>query len=84
MLYNIWIHYYSNVDRIKKHQDWSGKYCPYCILDEKCWDNFKESIQKARNQGILSADVYIDVAINKYDDMQLLSYQAAVINRTYK
>lgn len=35
------------VDRIKKHQDWSGKYCPHRILEEKRWDSFKERIQKA-------------------------------------
>lgn len=104
------------VERIKKHQDWSGKYCPHRILDEKRWGSFKGRVQKAlealnkpkkemvwvefltntgraeirallkkaRNQGIISADVHTDQAIEKYDDMQLLSYQAAVINRTYK
>ncbi|KYG88972.1 XlyB [[Bacillus] sp. KCTC 13219] len=41
-------------------------------------------LKKARNQGIISKDVHTDAAIDKYDDMQLLSYQAAVINRTYK
>ncbi|WP_107839545.1 N-acetylmuramoyl-L-alanine amidase family protein [Metasolibacillus meyeri] len=104
-----------SIDRIKKHQDWSGKYCPHRILDEKRWDSFKARIKKAldalkekeevkqvelltstgraeirtllkkaRTQGIISATVHTDVAIAKYDDIQLLSYQAAVVNRTYK
>lgn len=104
------------VECIKKHQDWSGKYCPHRILDEKRWGSFKGRVQKAldtlntpkmegekmelltntgraelkallkkaRKDGLISKDVHTDAAIDKYDDMQLLSYQAAVINRTYK
>ncbi|KYG89142.1 XlyB [[Bacillus] sp. KCTC 13219] len=104
------------VDRIKKHQDWSGKYCPHRILDEKRWESFKARVQsaldalnkpleeekkvevltntgraeirallkKARENGIISKEVHTDASIEKYNDMQLLSYQAAVINRTFK
>lgn len=32
------------VDRVKKHQDWSGKYCPHRVLDEGRWDAVKASI----------------------------------------
>ncbi|MDQ8093962.1 N-acetylmuramoyl-L-alanine amidase [Bacillus amyloliquefaciens] len=32
------------VDRIRKHQDWNGKYCPHRILDEGRWDEVKSSI----------------------------------------
>ena len=34
------------VDRVKKHQDFSGKYCPHRILDEKRWDSFKDRIAR--------------------------------------
>lgn len=34
------------IDRIRKHQDWSGKYCPHRILAEGRWDSFKASIEK--------------------------------------
>lgn len=34
------------IDRVKKHQDWSGKYCPHRILDEGRWEAFKAEIQK--------------------------------------
>lgn len=41
--------YNWGVDRVKKHQDWSGKYCPHRILDDgwgwfinKVIDRFKE------------------------------------------
>lgn len=32
------------VDRIRKHQDWNGKYCPHRILDEGRWDEVKSAI----------------------------------------
>lgn len=34
------------IDRVKKHQDWSGKYCPHRILGEGRWEEFKAAIQK--------------------------------------
>ncbi|WPK10609.1 N-acetylmuramoyl-L-alanine amidase family protein [Lysinibacillus louembei] len=96
------------VDRIKKHQDWSGKYCPHRILEEKRWDSFKERIQKAldkekkmdlltpngraeirallkkaREKNIINKAIHTDKAIEQYDDIQLLSYQAAVMNRVF-
>ncbi|HEM3469069.1 TPA: N-acetylmuramoyl-L-alanine amidase [Streptococcus suis] len=33
------------IDRIRKHQDWSGKYCPHRILDNGNWDGFKGKVQ---------------------------------------
>lgn len=35
------------IDRVKKHQDWSGKYCPHRILAENRWESFKTRIQQA-------------------------------------
>jgi hypothetical protein len=32
------------IDRVKKHQDWSGKYCPRIIIPY--WSEFKQRIQK--------------------------------------
>ena len=37
------------IDRVKKHQDWSGKRCPHRILDEGRWESFKARIQAALN-----------------------------------
>ena len=34
------------VDRVKKHQDWSGKNCPHRILNEGRWSAFKAAIQQ--------------------------------------
>lgn len=34
------------IDRIRKHQDWNGKYCPHRILSEGRWDEVKAKIEK--------------------------------------
>ncbi|CAM5501121.1 N-acetylmuramoyl-L-alanine amidase [Bacillus tequilensis] len=34
------------IDRVRKHQDWSGKYCPHRILSEGRWDEVKAAIEK--------------------------------------
>lgn len=38
------------VERIKKHQDWNGKYCPHRILDNKAWGTFLNRVQQALNK----------------------------------
>ena len=37
--------YSLGIDRLKKHQDWSGKKCPNVILSEKRWDGFVGRVQ---------------------------------------
>lgn len=37
------------IDRVRKHQDWSGKYCPHRILSEHRWDAFLKRIEVAMN-----------------------------------
>lgn len=32
------------VDRVRKHQDWSGKYCPHRVLAEGRWEEVKAGI----------------------------------------
>ncbi|MEC1007921.1 N-acetylmuramoyl-L-alanine amidase [Bacillus subtilis] len=32
------------VDRVRKHQDWSGKYCPHRVLAEDRWEEVKAEI----------------------------------------
>lgn len=36
------------IDRVKKHQDWSGKYCPHRTLDIG-WNRFLDKIRKYMN-----------------------------------
>lgn len=36
------------IDRVKKHQDWSGKYCPHRTLDMG-WDRFIQMIESTLN-----------------------------------
>lgn len=33
------------IDRVRKHQDWSGKYCPHRILAEGRWNEVKAAIE---------------------------------------
>lgn len=42
--------YGLSVDRLKKHQDWSGKYCPHRILREGRWEEFKAVVNKYLKQ----------------------------------
>lgn len=39
-----------NINKVKKHQDWSGKYCPHRILDTNGWQSFLNKIQSELNQ----------------------------------
>lgn len=40
------LHQYGwGIDRIRKHQDWSDKYCPHRILDNGNWEGFKGKVQ---------------------------------------
>lgn len=32
------------IDRVRKHQDWSGKYCPHRVLSEGRWNEVKAAI----------------------------------------
>lgn len=39
------------IDKVKKHQDWSGKYCPHRILDKKNgWQDFLNRVQSTLNK----------------------------------
>lgn len=38
------------IDRVKKHQDWSGKYCPHRILSEDRWNFVLNLIQTELNK----------------------------------
>lgn len=35
------------IERVKKHQDWNGKYCPHRILSENRWGSFLDRIEAA-------------------------------------
>lgn len=45
------LHQYDwGIDRIRKHQDWSGKYCPHRILGNGNWEGFKTKVQEYLDQ----------------------------------
>lgn len=69
-----------NIDRLKKHQDWSGKYCPHRMLDNKGWEPFKRRVQEhmkeLQNVTKLSTEDFIlkikDAAIQGWKTHQIL------------
>ena len=34
-----------SIERLKKHQDWSGKMCPNVILSSNAWESFKSRVE---------------------------------------
>ncbi|MFJ7918082.1 MULTISPECIES: N-acetylmuramoyl-L-alanine amidase [unclassified Lysinibacillus] len=38
------------INSVKKHKDWSGKYCPHRILDRGTWKDFLNRVEKALNK----------------------------------
>ena len=54
------------------------------MLTETGRQEIRALMRKARDKGIINAEVHTDAKINQYSDIQLLSYQAAIINRTFE
>lgn len=46
-------------------------------------EEIRALLKKARDKGIIDAKMHTDTKIATYTDLQLISYQAAVINRTF-
>jgi len=60
------------IDRVKKHQDWNGKYCPHRILSENRWNSFLKRIEAAMN-----TDKYKDkIGHNIADDASIFRIQS--------
>lgn len=53
-------------------------------LNETGRSEIRQFLKKARDKGIIDKNFHTDAKIAKYDDTELLSYQAAVINRAFK
>jgi len=39
--------YHLPLSALRKHQNWSGKYCPHRILQEHRWESFKKQVGEA-------------------------------------
>ena len=49
-----------SIEKLKKHQDWSGKTCPNVLIKEEGWNRFKERVDtvlKAIHNGECSAEL---------------------------
>lgn len=51
------------IDRVKKHQDWSGKNCPHRILVEGRWESFKKAIETELNKLKQGVDDMLEKAV---------------------
>jgi len=74
------------IDRVKKHQDWSGKYCPHRILDEKRWQSFLKRVQVALdklNKGVDEVSMEEYKALEKrVDELEKLLGNKADVTST--
>lgn len=65
------------IDRVTKHQDYSGKHCPHRILDEYGWDNFLNLIKSKMGEPVQPIEpiptpqpTKIDVIYQIWDDVK--------------
>ena len=62
------------IDRVTKHQDYSGKHCPHRILDEYGWDNFLNLIKSKMGEPVKPTPApqptKIDVIYQIWDDVK--------------
>lgn len=56
------------IERVKKHQDWNGKYCPHRILDNKSWSNFLNRIQNELSNLNSNINIKPPTTDNERDD----------------
>lgn len=59
------------MDRVKKHQDWSGKYCPHRTLDMG-WNRFLDMVKTYLNN---ETPVTNNVKNNDGSDVEVKTYQ---------
>lgn len=45
------------IERVRKHQEWSGKFCPHRILAEGRWEAFKAAVAKELSEGAKKTSV---------------------------
>lgn len=60
-----------DIEKVKKHQDWSGKNCPHRILNEGRWNVFlsmiRSELQKLK-QSKTKSDVFYQVVTGSFKD----------------
>lgn len=64
--------YGISIDRVRKHQDWSGKFCPHRMLFENRWRGFVEDLKKFDSLG------NVDVAIGAIDSVPVIEEEPIV------
>ncbi|WP_407134728.1 peptidoglycan recognition protein family protein [Lysinibacillus irui] len=59
------------IERVKKHQDWNGKYCPHRILSEDRWNRFLKRIEEAMKPNETENPIEKDDDIMKFTNETL-------------
>lgn len=79
------------IDRVKKHQDWSGKYCPHRTLDNG-WERFLNMVREYLGQSKVVIDtkpkttpqgITGDITYQSYDNVKRQWLPEIVNNRDY-
>ncbi|WP_306830293.1 MULTISPECIES: N-acetylmuramoyl-L-alanine amidase family protein [Lysinibacillus] len=72
------------IERVKKHQDWSGKYCPHRILDEARWKSFLSRVQTALNN--LNNEENGGLTMSQYEELlnKITKLEEALVNKIDK
>ena len=70
--------YGFGIDKVTKHQDYSGKHCPHRILDEYGWDNFIALVES-----YLTPKVVSDTNVGNINN-SVLEWQKAAIADGFK
>ena len=66
------------IDRVKKHQDWSGKYCPHRTLDMG-WNRFLDMVSEYLGG---QTPIYNNVINNDGSDIEMKTYQNGSTSET--
>lgn len=68
--------YNWGIDKVKKHQDFSGKYCPHRTLDLG-WERFIEKVKKYMNKELTETEEIVNELYNR----QILTAKEYWLNR---
>jgi len=71
------------VNCVKKHQDFSGKYCPHRILDEGRWDSFKNRIAREL-EDLIEEGMHMGRIIELEEEVKELNKQVAALLKVVK
>lgn len=73
--------YNWGIDKVKKHQDFSGKYCPHRTLDEG-WEKFLNMVKEELGETIVAENTTVQQSVNNTSKTNV-KYQVYANGRWY-